>query len=131
MGTGSPWGTTSSFEAACNTDIQGVEEGISTFLPLLQANAEAGNPSSIVITGSKGSTTHPPCRAAYDASKATVKSTAKRLSSELEDCEHLSVYLLVPGEGQGEGLRLVEPEADSRSFGEVDREGLALGALSW
>lgn len=130
MGTGSPWGITSSFEAACNTDIHGVEEGISTFLPLVQANTEAGNPSSIVITGSKGSTTHPPGRAAYDASKATVKSIAEHLSSELDDYKNLAVYLLVPGEGRGEGLQLVEPKADSRSFGEVGRGGPTLGAMS-
>lgn len=53
-------------------------------------------PTSIVITGSKQGITNPPGSAAYNASKAAVKTLAEHLSFDLKDTK-TSVHLLVPG----------------------------------
>src|ERR1700760_3985247 len=52
--------------------------------------------SAIVITGSKQGITNPPGNAAYNASKAAVKTLAEHLSYDLKDTK-TSVHLLVPG----------------------------------
>ncbi|KAM0543431.1 hypothetical protein ACHAPJ_012294 [Fusarium lateritium] len=52
--------------------------------------------TSIVITGSKQGITNPPGNAAYNASKAAVKTLAEHLSWDLKDT-NTSVHLLVPG----------------------------------
>lgn len=97
MGTNSPWDDTSAFSTTFNTNIMGVVNGVSTFLPLVKTNASAGNPSSVVITGSKQGITNPPGNPAYNASKAAVKTLAEHLSFDLRNEANLSVHLLVPG----------------------------------
>jgi short-subunit dehydrogenase len=49
-----------------------------------------------VITGSKQGITNPPGNAAYNASKAAVRTLAEHLSHDLKDTK-TSVHLLVPG----------------------------------
>lgn len=97
MGMKAPWDDSSAFTTTFNTNVMGVVNGIATFLPLVKANASAGNPSSIVITGSKQGITNPPGNPAYNASKAAVKSLAEHLSFDLRNEPNLSVHLLVPG----------------------------------
>ncbi|SPO06510.1 related to 20beta-hydroxysteroid dehydrogenase [Cephalotrichum gorgonifer] len=97
MGMKSPWDDPSAFSTTFNTNIMGVVNGVSTFLPLVKRNASAGTPSSIVITGSKQGITNPPGNPAYNASKAAVKSLAEHLSWDLRNEQNLSVHLLVPG----------------------------------
>lgn len=97
MGMKCSWDDTSAFDTTFNTNIMGVVNGISTFLPLVKQNASSGNPSSIVITGSKQGITNPPGNPAYNASKAAVKSLAEHLSWDVRGEENLSVHLLVPG----------------------------------
>lgn len=91
------WGDASTFSTTFNTNIMGVVNGVSAFLPLVKDNAAAGNPSSIVITGSKQGITNPPGNPAYNASKAAVKSLAEHLSFDLRNEANISVHLLVPG----------------------------------
>ncbi|KAF5591471.1 20beta-hydroxysteroid dehydrogenase [Fusarium pseudocircinatum] len=59
-------------------------------------DAAKSKPTSIVITGSKQGITNPPGNAAYNASKAAVKTLAEHLSWDLKDAS-TSVHLLVPG----------------------------------
>ncbi|KAM0501084.1 hypothetical protein ACHAP8_004813 [Fusarium lateritium] len=61
-----------------------------------EAKAAKSKPTSIVITGSKQGITNPPGNAAYNASKAAVKTLAEHLSYDLKD-ESTTVHLLVPG----------------------------------
>lgn len=97
MGTKCSWDDPSTFSTTFDTNIMGVVNGVSAFLPLVKANASAGNPSAIVITGSKQGITNPPGNPAYNASKAAVKSLAEHLSFDLRNEKDLSVHLLVPG----------------------------------
>jgi short-subunit dehydrogenase len=73
-----------------------VINGLNTYVPSFQSRATTSAPSAIVITGSKQGITNPPGNAAYNASKAAVKSLAEHLSYDLRDTP-VSVHLLVPG----------------------------------
>lgn len=76
-----------------DTNLFGVINGISTFLPSLRAQK---HPTAIVITGSKQGITNPPGNPAYNASKAAIKTLAEHLSYDLR-ATLTSVHLLVPG----------------------------------
>lgn len=76
-----------------DTNLFGVINGISTFLPVIQQQT---HPTAIVITGSKQGITNPPGNPAYNASKAAIKSLAEHLSYDLHSSS-TSVHLLVPG----------------------------------
>ncbi len=76
-----------------DTNLFGVINGISTFLPTLLAQPD---PTSIIITGSKQGITNPPGNPAYNASKAAVKTLAEHLSYDLASTS-TSVHLLVHG----------------------------------
>lgn len=78
-----------------DTNLFGVINGISIFLPLIQSQ-QSQKQSSIVITGSKQGITNPPGNPAYNASKSAVKTLAEHLSYDLRG-SHTSVHLLVPG----------------------------------
>ncbi|KAJ1550154.1 hypothetical protein HK096_008458 [Nowakowskiella sp. JEL0078] len=93
IGLNSTWDDTSYFRQVIDTNLFGVINGISTFIPSIRASSL---PSSIVITGSKQGITNPPGNPAYNASKAAVKSIAEQLSFDLKDTQ-TSVHLLVPG----------------------------------
>ncbi|KAM0345021.1 hypothetical protein ACHAPU_006905 [Fusarium lateritium] len=89
------WGDNDYFRDTLETNLFGVLNGINTFLPVVQ-DAAKSKPTSIVITGSKQGITNPPGNAAYNASKAAVKTLAEHLSWDLKD-QSTSVHLLVPG----------------------------------
>ena len=78
-----------------DTNLFGVVNGISTFLPQIQSTSSSG-PTAIVITGSKQGITNPPGNMAYNASKSAVKALAEHLSFDLRNTS-TSVHLLVPG----------------------------------
>ncbi|KPM44235.1 hypothetical protein AK830_g2329 [Neonectria ditissima] len=96
IGRKTSWDDASTFQDIFNVNLMGVVNGIAAFLPLVEQTASDGNPSSIVITGSKQGITNPPGNPAYNASKAAVKSIAEHLSWDLRD-KNTSVHLLVPG----------------------------------
>ncbi|KAK3683868.1 hypothetical protein B0T22DRAFT_483677 [Podospora appendiculata] len=94
VGTKSAWDDAASFHTVLNTNLFGVINGISTFLPAIKATTQ---PSAVVITGSKQGITNPPGNPAYNASKAAVKALAEHLSFDLRGEAHISMHLLVPG----------------------------------
>ncbi|CAM6124502.1 unnamed protein product [Calypogeia fissa] len=96
------WTDTAYFHKIIDTNLFGVINGISTFLPSIQASASASDPAAIVITGSKQGITNPPGNPAYNASKSAVKSIAEHLSYDLrakdgEEKAPINVHFLVPG----------------------------------
>ncbi|KAL8664336.1 MAG: hypothetical protein Q9202_003151 [Teloschistes flavicans] len=93
IGLKSGWEDTGYFHKIMDTNLFGVINGISTFLPSIQAQS---HPTAVVITGSKQGITNPPGNMAYNASKAAVKSLAEHLSYDLRSSS-TSVHLLVPG----------------------------------
>lgn len=92
---GAQWDNVQAFRATFDTNVFGVVNGISAFLPAVKKAAEK-KPTAIVITGSKQGITNPPGNMSYNASKAAVKSLAEQLSFDLQK-ESTSVHLLVPG----------------------------------
>lgn len=78
-----------------DTNLLGVINGLNTYVPSFQSRASS-KPSAIIITGSKQGITNPPGNAAYNASKAAVKTLAEHLSHDLQGTK-TSVHLLVPG----------------------------------
>ncbi|CAF9934908.1 MAG: hypothetical protein ALECFALPRED_006174 [Alectoria fallacina] len=93
IGLKSGWEDTDYFQKIMDTNLFGVINGISTFLPSLRTQKQ---PTSIVITGSKQGITNPPGNPAYNASKAAIKTLAEHLSYDLR-ATPTSVHLLVPG----------------------------------
>ncbi|KAF2760425.1 short chain dehydrogenase/reductase [Pseudovirgaria hyperparasitica] len=89
------WGDAAYFRTVLDTNLYGVINGLTTFVPVMQAQSQ-DKPSAIVITGSKQGITNPPGNPAYNASKAAVKTLAEHLSYDLRDTP-TSVHLLVPG----------------------------------
>lgn len=102
------------YRQTLDTNLFGILNGISTFLPQIQSQ-QAQKPSSIVITGSKQGITNPPGNPAYNASKAAIKALAEHLSYDLRGSS-TSVHLLVPGwtftglSGGGPGSAKEKPE---------------------
>ncbi|KAK3321130.1 hypothetical protein B0T19DRAFT_431619 [Cercophora scortea] len=96
VGAKSTWTDASSFHTVLDTNLFGVINGITTFLPPIKTTASTA-PSAIIITGSKQGITNPPGNPAYNASKAAVKALAEHLSFDLRSETQLSVHLLVPG----------------------------------
>jgi short-subunit dehydrogenase len=90
------WNDLSYFHKIFDVNFFGVVNGISTFLPEIQASATESRPAAIVITGSKQGITNPPGNCAYNASKASVKALAEHLSFDLRQTP-IDVHLLVPG----------------------------------
>ncbi|KAI6778045.1 uncharacterized protein J7T54_007653 [Emericellopsis cladophorae] len=76
-------------------NVFGVIHGIGAFLPVVRKASEA-KPTVNVITGSEQGITNPPGNAAYNATKATVKSLAEQLSLDLGDTK-TSAHLLDAG----------------------------------
>ncbi|KAL9602689.1 MAG: hypothetical protein Q9219_001679 [cf. Caloplaca sp. 3 TL-2023] len=93
IGLKSGWEDIEYFHKIIDTNLYGVINGISTFLPVVQRQS---HPTAIVITGSKQGITNPPGNPAYNASKAAVKTIAEHLSYDLRSSS-TSVHLLVPG----------------------------------
>ncbi|MDA4132190.1 MAG: SDR family NAD(P)-dependent oxidoreductase [Thaumarchaeota archaeon] len=97
IGPKSSWEDVSVFHKIMETNLFGVINGVSTFLPAIQAKATADAPAAVIITGSKQGITNPPGNPAYNASKAAVKTLAEHLSFDTRDNPAIAVHLLVPG----------------------------------
>ncbi|PGH11190.1 hypothetical protein AJ79_05032 [Helicocarpus griseus UAMH5409] len=95
-----PWEDPEYFQKTFSTNIMGVVNGLSTFLPVVTTKSqEPDRKQAIVITGSKQGITNPPGgkNPAYNASKAAVKSIAEHLGHDLQGNKNISIHLLVPG----------------------------------
>lgn len=98
------------FHKTLNTNMYGVVNGLSVFLPLLQESAKSSGKSSrgssgVIITGSKQGITNPPGAGnpAYNMSKAAIKTLAEHLAHDVRTekspsySPSISVHLLIPG----------------------------------
>ncbi|PGH34027.1 hypothetical protein GX50_03174 [[Emmonsia] crescens] len=92
-----PWGDPEYFQKTFSTNIMGVVNGLSVFLPVVTASADESR--AIIITGSKQGITNPPGakNPAYNASKSAVKSIAEQLNHDLLPNKNISTHLLIPG----------------------------------
>ena len=79
-----------------DANLWGVIHGVQAFAP---AMAAAGQPGLIINTGSKQGITTPPGNAAYNVSKAGVKTYTEALAHELRNTPGcaVSAHLLIPG----------------------------------
>lgn len=95
-GGGGPWERLDGWRRVLDVNLMGVVNGLHAFVP---AMLELGREGAIVNTGSKQGITNPPGDAAYNASKAAVKSVTESLAHALRQTEgcRLSAHLLVPG----------------------------------
>ncbi len=95
-GGGSSWGGLEGWRKVLGVNLWGVIHGLQVFT---QVMIDQGTPCAIVNTGSKQGITNPPGDAAYNVSKAGVKSLTESLAHELRNVEgcRVSAHLLVPG----------------------------------
>ncbi|WP_423821768.1 SDR family NAD(P)-dependent oxidoreductase [Salinisphaera sp. SPP-AMP-43] len=84
------------WRALMATNLWGVIHGGQVFAPRL---LEQASPAAIINTGSKQGITNPPGDAAYNVTKAGVKSYTESLAHELRNAKGatVSAHLLVPG----------------------------------
>ena len=95
-GGGGAWQRYDGWQRVLGVNLWGVIHGLQCFVePMLEQNS----PAAIVNTGSKQGITNPPGDAAYNLSKAGVRSLTESLSHELRNTEgcQISAHLLVPG----------------------------------
>ncbi len=90
------WEGLEMWQQILSVNLWGVVHGLQVFTDLM---IRQGTPCAIVNTGSKQGITNPPGNAAYNASKAGVKSVTESLAHELRGVEgcQVSAHLLVPG----------------------------------
>ncbi|KAK2781685.1 hypothetical protein FQN53_000476 [Emmonsiellopsis sp. PD_33] len=96
---GRPWEDPEYFGKTFATNVTGIINGLSTFLPVV-TDPNNKEERAIVITGSKQGITNPPGNPAYNASKSAVKTITEHLAHDLrsnEETSNVSVHLLVPG----------------------------------
>jgi len=93
---GSCWKDPDGWRRLLDVNLWGVINGAQAFLPRM---IEAGRPGFVIATGSKQGITTPPGNAAYNVSKAGVKSFTEALQHELRNTQgcRISAHLLVPG----------------------------------
>ncbi|KAL9622417.1 MAG: hypothetical protein Q9160_003261 [Pyrenula sp. 1 TL-2023] len=93
---GDAWADPEYYHKTFSTNIHGVLNGLTTFIPLVRSSSTPS--TSIIITGSKQGITNPPGNPAYNASKAALKSLAESLAHNLRSSSPSpSVHLLIPG----------------------------------
>jgi len=95
-GGGGAWQRYDGWQKVLGVNLWGVIHGLQCFVqPMLEQNS----PGAIVNTGSKQGITNPPGDAAYNVSKAGVRSITESLAHELRNTDgcQLSAHLLVPG----------------------------------
>ncbi|MES1200383.1 MAG: SDR family NAD(P)-dependent oxidoreductase [Pseudomonadota bacterium] len=94
-GSGKPWQDHDKAVRAFEVNLIGVVNGVCAFTERMIAQ---GAPAAIINTGSKQGITNPPGAAAYNASKAAVKSFTEQLAYALyRDAPQMSAHLLIPG----------------------------------
>lgn len=95
-GGGNPWENYEGWQKVLNVNLWGVIHGLQVFT---QGMIDQGTPCAIVNTGSKQGITNPPGDAAYNVSKAGIKSMTESLAHHLcllDGCQ-VTAYLLIPG----------------------------------
>lgn len=95
-GGGGPWENLDGWQRVLGVNLWGVIHGLQVFT---QGMIEQGTPCAIINTGSKQGITNPPGDAAYNVSKAGIKSLTESLAHQLRGVEgcQVSAHLLVPG----------------------------------
>jgi NAD(P)-dependent dehydrogenase (short-subunit alcohol dehydrogenase family) len=95
-GGGSPWQNYEGWQRVLGVNLWGVIHGLQVFT---QDMIDQGTPCAIVNTGSKQGITNPPGDAAYNVSKAGIKSMTESLAHQLRSIEgcQVTAHLLVPG----------------------------------
>lgn len=95
-GGGGAWESYEGWQRVVGVNLWGVVHGLQVFT---QGMIDQGTPCAIVDTGSKQGITNPPGDAAYNASKAAVKSLTESLALQLRRIDgcRVSAHLLVPG----------------------------------
>jgi NAD(P)-dependent dehydrogenase (short-subunit alcohol dehydrogenase family) len=98
-GTGGGGGAFASYEGwqkVLGVNLWGVVHGLQTFTQLM---IEQNEPCAIINTGSKQGITNPPGDAAYNVSKAGIRSVTESLAHELRNIDgcRVTAHLLVPG----------------------------------
>ncbi|CCM05741.1 uncharacterized protein FIBRA_07973 [Fibroporia radiculosa] len=94
--TGTSWEGLDAWHNIFDVNLWGVLHVQQTFVPSM---LHQENPAVIINTGSKQGITNPPGNAAYNASKAAVKSLTEGLAHELRNVPQasLTAHLLIPG----------------------------------
>ena len=95
-GGGGPWENLEGWLRVIGVNLMGVIHGLQVFT---QSMIDQGTPCAIVNTGSKQGITNPPGDAAYNATKAAIKSLTEGLAHQLRGIEgcQVTAHLLVPG----------------------------------
>jgi NAD(P)-dependent dehydrogenase (short-subunit alcohol dehydrogenase family) len=93
---GGAFGNLDGWRRVLGVNLWGVIHGLQVFT---QAMIDQKTPAAIVNTGSKQGITNPPGDAAYNVSKAGIKTVTEHLAHELRNIEgcQVSAHLLVPG----------------------------------
>ena len=93
---GLPWENSDAWRTLCDVNLWGVQYGVEAFVPGMIA---ANEPALVINTGSKQGITSPPGNAAYNLSKAAVKSFTESLAHALRSVAggRISAHLLIPG----------------------------------
>jgi NAD(P)-dependent dehydrogenase (short-subunit alcohol dehydrogenase family) len=95
-GGGNPWENYEGWQRVLSVNLWGVIHGLQVFT---QGMIDQGTPCAIVNTGSKQGITNPPGDAAYNVSKAGIKSLTESLAHHLRliDGCRVTAHLLIPG----------------------------------
>jgi NAD(P)-dependent dehydrogenase (short-subunit alcohol dehydrogenase family) len=93
---GLPWENGDAWRALLDVNLWGIVHGVQAFVPAMIAGAQ---PALVINTGSKQGITSPPGNAAYNLSKAAVKSYTESLAHALRAAagDRISAHLLIPG----------------------------------
>ena len=93
---GKPWEDIAGWKSLVDVNLWGIVHGVAAFVPAMIA---ASSPALVISTGSKQGITSPPGNAAYNLSKAGVKSYTESLAHALrvEGHARVNVHLLIPG----------------------------------
>ncbi|KAI3621179.1 oxidoreductase [Moniliophthora roreri] len=103
---GSSWGGIDNWKKVFDVNVFGIVNVQQTFVPHAkfspfsqQPMIHQENEALIINTGSKQGITNPPGNAAYNASKAAVKSLTESLAYELRERpdSHVTAHLFIPG----------------------------------
>ena len=95
-GGGGAFGSYKGWQKVLGVNLWGVVHGLQTFTQLM---IDQGEPCAIINTGSKQGITNPPGDAAYNVSKAGIRSVTESLAHELRNIDgcRVTAHLLVPG----------------------------------